>query len=81
MNVGTDRNYLLMIVQVILRWKIRSVSMLCKATCLHQLFGATQTQLNGLVVIDLALVTFCKYRKRRNFRWGLIFVGKLPHEN
>ena len=21
------------------------------------------------------------YRKRRNFRWGLIFMGKLPHEN
>ena len=21
------------------------------------------------------------YRKRRNFCWGLIFVGKLPYEN
>ena len=21
------------------------------------------------------------YRKRRNFRWGLIFMGKHPHEN
>ena len=22
-----------------------------------------------------------QYCKRRNFSWGLIFVGKLPHEN
>ena len=30
--------------------------------------------------VDIALdYSKGKYRKRRNFRWGLIFVGKHPH--
>ena len=37
--------------------------------------------------LELSKIGYCLvlnvllYRKRRNFHWGLIFVGKLPHEN
>ena len=35
-----------------------------------------------LIITSLHLLcTFCMYRKCINFRWGLIFVGKHPHEN
>ena len=49
---------------------------MCIAKESYTLHNVMQTQLNSHIDIS-----FLKYRKRRNFRGSLIFVGNFTHEN